>query len=127
MTREISRDQVSLVLMTSCARSAGAAARINTASFNCLLSIAVLRLLRPEQITRIYVGVERNLEEPEHHLFPALISIANLDLRIGVTRVVSRVVIPGSARDSGSFRQEDRRCRQVRKLPTEAIVGHFEK
>jgi hypothetical protein len=32
--RELQRDHVSLVLMTSCARSAGAAARINTASFN---------------------------------------------------------------------------------------------
>src|SRR5579863_621014 len=49
----------------------------------------------------VHRGSHGNIEKSYHHLFVGLISPANRRLRIGVVRIIARIVVP---RDSLQFR-----------------------
>src|SRR5581483_2857234 len=79
----------------------------------------ILVLLGPShQVFRIERRIKGNLEESEHHFFPALVAVFYFFIGIRIRRVVRRVVVVGRALDNGALRKLNRALREIRKLPT---------
>src|SRR5688572_17389798 len=70
--------------------------------------------------------VNRVIEEPVHHLFPGLFAETDGLRRVGILRILSRIVEMRDGFDLRSLRNSDRRLRVVIDLPAEIIVWHRE-
>src|SRR5260370_26875126 len=57
-----------------------------------LQSGPLLTLLLANYLDRVFARIHRNVEPPDHHLFPGLIAPADFLLRVGIVAVVGRVV-----------------------------------
>jgi hypothetical protein len=80
-----------------------------------------------EQFVNRETGVEDQVEEPDHHLVPALVAPRHFFGGIGGLRVVRRVVEVGGAIDPGTLRQRDRLLKVVPVLPVPVEMRHSEK
>src|SRR5579885_3464387 len=88
--------------MGSCALAAVAASAAR-AQRGLIRTVVLLLLFLGEEGLRIHVGVEGDVEETDHHLFPALIAPADFLGRIGVAGIVDRVIEVRGAFDSGAL------------------------
>src|ERR1700736_2234841 len=106
--REISSVQVSFVVIGSWALASTGSSRKLVARF------------------RIGLSIERDVEKPDHHLFPALVAPADFMSGVRIVLVVDRVVEVRRAFDDRAFGQLQRLRQSIGKLPTEAVVGYLE-
>src|SRR5678816_4928221 len=89
-----------------------------------LQSGPALALLLANDVGRVLARIHRNVEPPDHHLFPRLIAPADFLLRIGIVAVVGRVVEVRRALDLRPLGQHNRIGEIVEQLPVEIVLGH---
>src|ERR1017187_3318065 len=129
--REISRDQVILVENTSWALSMPPPpTRRETIEYLMLLASASVGFIGfvqgREEILQAHVGWYHDVIEAEHHFFPALLAETNGGRRIGIVRIVGRVVEPTGAFDDGSGRDLQRLSQLIVELPEKVVVWNSE-
>src|SRR6266403_1842934 len=132
--REISCVQLSLVVITSCPEhengtnksSNVAHALVRAASRLFSTPLITRSFLLAKQRLRIRIRIKRHVEEPDHHLFPALIAVADFLSSVRIVLVIHGVVEMRRALDDRSLRQSYRLSQVVAKLPTEAVVRNLQ-
>src|SRR5229473_698407 len=97
--REISWVQVSLVVIGSWARAAMAPIRPTKMTNGLLATCFFVVFLLGEEILKRHIGIERHVEEADHHFIPALIAPAHFLAGVGVVGIVRRIVEMRGARD----------------------------
>src|SRR5216684_8335726 len=67
----------------------------------------------------VEIGRDGNVEKTHHHLFVGLLAPPDILVRIGIMRVLARVVIPGDRLENGSRFQREWLGQLVAQLPFE--------
>src|SRR5258708_40069415 len=112
MSREISREKVTLVVMTSCATPTVDSRKTQVRTpvprgkqaWRPVLRRRLL-LLGLEQLTETHVGRDHDVVEADHHLFPALFAPADFGFRVGIRGIVGRIVEPPGNLDLAARRK----------------------
>ena len=120
--REISRLQVIFVVIKSCAVAMGAATHHRSTS----ALIGFLGVRTAEEAIDGSCRGNGNVEEAEHHFFPALFAEANFGFRVRVVGVVGRVVKPASGLENCPGAQLDCLFQLVGQLPIEIVFVDLE-
>ena len=86
--------------------------------------VAVTRELAHKKRRLIDGRVHRDVEEPDHHLVPALVPIAHVDRGVRIAGVRGRVVVGRDPVEPGSFLERHRLRQTVVELPVEIVRLH---
>src|SRR5688572_681652 len=104
--REMSRVQVSFVVIGPCAAAVHAVSSAIAATLLLRCTARLRGILRStEYIGGVRLDVDGYIEESDHHLFPTLIAVADFRRGIGIVLVVGRVVKCPCRFDAGAGRQ----------------------
>src|SRR5437588_3737650 len=89
--------------------------------------IVIRCCLWTQQIHGVSMRCERQVQCPNHHLFPTLVAPADFFCGVRVGRVVSRIVEPGGEFDTRAPGKSQRPLEVILELPGKIVVGDTQK